>query len=99
MGFYLFGHGLYEKALNPYLGMTGQGLLLAVAPEFFSWSQAAQLAHLDERVAEYLADQDHCRTTRELSPVPLLGIPGWCTDNQSESYYDNTDYFRPGRRG
>jgi hypothetical protein len=99
MGFYLFGHGLYEKALNPYLGMTGQGLLLAVVPAFFGWSQTAQLAHLDERVAEYLADPDHCRTTRELSPVPLLGIPGWSTDNQSASYYDNTDYFRPSRRG
>ncbi len=98
MGFYLFGHGLYEKALQPYVGMTGQGLLLAVVAEFFSWSQPRQLAHLDERLAEYLADPDHCRITRELSPVPLLGIPGWTTDNQSESYYDNTDYFRPGRR-
>jgi len=31
MGIYLFGHGLYEKALRPYIGMTGQGLLLPVA--------------------------------------------------------------------
>lgn len=98
MGFYLFGHGLYEKALNPYVGMTGQGLLLAVVPEFFGWSQQAQLAHLDERLAEYLANPAYCRNTRELSPVPLLGIPGWTMDNQSESYYDNTAYFRPGRR-
>ncbi len=36
MGFYLFGHGLYEKALQPYVGMTGQGLLLAVEQAFFS---------------------------------------------------------------
>jgi hypothetical protein len=78
--------------------MTGQGLLLAVVPEFFSWSQQAQLAHLDERMAEYLTNPAHCRNTRELSPVPLLGIPGWTTDNQFESYYDNTAYFRPGRR-
>jgi len=98
MGFYLFGHGLYEKALNPYIGMTGQGLLLFVAPEFFSWSQQRQLVHLDERLAEYLADPAHCVSTRELSPVPLLGIPGWTTDNQSEMYYDNAAYFRPGRR-
>ena len=33
MGFYLFGHGLYEKALQPYVGLTGQGLLLAVEKE------------------------------------------------------------------
>ncbi len=35
MGFYLFGHGLYEKALQPYVGMTGQGLLLKVEQAFF----------------------------------------------------------------
>jgi len=34
MGFYLFGHGLYEKAMQPYVGMTGQGLLMPVEMEF-----------------------------------------------------------------
>jgi hypothetical protein len=97
MGFYVFGHGLYEKALQPYVGMTGQGLLLAVEPAFFSWPQALQLAHLDTLVADYLADSQSCRSTRELHPVPLLGVPGWTADNESSVYYDNTDYFRPGR--
>lgn len=98
MGFYLFGHGLYEKALQPYVGMTGQGLLLAVEPVFFSQTAEQQRAHLDTILADYLADPAHCLSTRELSPVPLLGIPGWTEDNQDESYYDNTDYFRTGRR-
>ena len=97
MGFYLFGHGLYEKALNPYVGMTGQGLLLAVEPAFFGWSQAQQLLHLDELLAEHLAAPEHCRTTRDLSPVPLLGVPGWAAENMDAAYYDNTAYFRPGR--
>lgn len=97
MGFYVFGHGLYEKALHPYVGMTGQGLLLAVEPAFFSWPLAEKLAHLDMLLADYLADPAHCRSTRELSPVPLLGVPGWSADNDCEAYYDNTDYFRPGR--
>jgi len=99
MGFYLFGHGLYEKALQPYVGMTGQGLLLAVEPAFFSWPLARQLAHLDSLLADYLADPAHCRSTRDLAPVPLLGIPGWAADNADPAYYDNTSYFRPGRRG
>ena len=99
MGFYLFGHGLYEKALQPYIGMTGQGLLLAVEPAFFSWPLAQQMVHLDSLLADYLAALEHCRSTRDLSPVPLLGVPGWAADNDSEAYYDNTSYFRPGRRG
>lgn len=98
MGFFLFGHGLYEKALQPYLGMTGQGLLLIVEQAFFAWPLAQQLAHLDESLANYLADPDHCRTTRELDPVPLLGVPGWAADNERAEYYDNADYFRTGRR-
>lgn len=98
MGFYLFGHGLYEKALQPYVGMTGQGLLLAVEQAFFSWPRVHQLAHLDNLLADYLAVSQHCRSTRELSPVPLLGVPGWAADNERAAFYNNTAYFRPGRR-
>ncbi|OGS91334.1 MAG: hypothetical protein A2061_07535 [Gallionellales bacterium GWA2_59_43] len=98
MGFFMFGHGLYEKALQPYVGMTGQGLLLPVEPAFFGWSLECQLAHLDELLAQYLAAPEHCRSTAELTPVPLLGVPGWTPDNDSAAYYDNTAYFRPGRR-
>jgi len=98
-GFYLFGHGLCEKARQPYVGMTGQGLLLAVEDVFFSWPLAQQLTHLDRMLADYLAAPENCRSTRDLSPVPLLGVPGWATENDCEVYYDNTAYFRPGRGG
>jgi hypothetical protein len=98
MGFYIFGHGLYEKALNPYVGMTGQGLLLPVENAFFTWSLERRLAHLDEQLAAYLSNVENARNTRELSPVPLLGIPGWSADNEVATYYDNTDYFRSGRQ-
>jgi hypothetical protein len=98
MGFFIFGHGLYEKALQPYVGMTGQGLLVPVEQAFFAWPQEQQLAHLDGLLADYLNEPQHCRNTRELCPVPLLGVPGWAADNEAAAYYDNSDYFRPGRR-
>lgn len=98
LGFYLFGHGLYEKALQPYIGMTGQGVLLAVEQAFFSWPANSQRSHLDNLLADYLAEPEHCRSTRELNPVPLLGVPGWSPENERASYYDNTAYFRPSRR-
>jgi len=97
MGFYLFGHGLYEKALRPYTGMTGQGLLLPVEPAFFTWSLPQRLAHLDDLLAQYLYAPQHCRSTRELTPVPLLGVPGWSAENDDAAYYDDTRYFRKGR--
>ena len=98
MGFYIFGHGLYEKSLQPYIGMTGQGLLLTVEQEFFTWSLPRRLAYLDDKVAAYVNAPEHCRSTRELTPVPLLGVPGWAVGNAEESYYDNTAYFRSGRQ-
>ena len=98
MGFYIFGHGLYEKALHPYVGMTGQGLLLQVSAEFFSWDVPLQLRYLDEHIAEYLNNPQHCHSTRELHPVPLLGVPGWTEENNHAGYYDNTSYFRPCRQ-
>ena len=98
MGFYLFGHGLYEKALAPYIGLTGQGLILPVEAEFFTWAMPHRMQHLDERLATYLGDPLNCRNTRELTPVPLLGIPGWSADNMRSEYYDNQKYFRRGRR-
>ena len=36
---------------------------------------------------------------RELSPLPVLGVPGWWDGNEQEEFYDNTGYFRPGRIG
>lgn len=98
LDFYVFGHGLYEKALQPYIGMTGQGLIVNVEKSFFKLSLTDRLARLDQRVADYLDDTAHCRSTSELNPVPLLGVPGWFDDNKNECFYENTTYFRSGRQ-
>ena len=98
MRFYLFGHGLYEKALQPYVGMTGQGLLLPVGQEFFTLTPEQQLGHLDDLLSGYLSSNEHCQSTRELTPVPLLGVPGWAAENERAEYYGNTGYFRTGRK-
>ncbi|MEW6562955.1 MAG: DUF3025 domain-containing protein [Pseudomonadota bacterium] len=98
MQFFIFGHGLCEKALHPYLGVTGQGLILPVDAQFFGWTEPDKCAYLDRRLADYIANPAHCLSTKELTPVPLLGYPGWFTGNEREAFFDNTDYFRPDRR-
>ncbi|HCA26840.1 MAG TPA: DUF3025 domain-containing protein, partial [Betaproteobacteria bacterium] len=96
MKFVLFGHALYEKALRPYIGMTGAGWIFPVEPSFFDRPVAAQNAWLDAMIATRLAAAD-ALSPQDFTPVPLLGIPGWWPDNDREPFYDNTDYFRPGR--
>jgi len=97
MRFYLFGHALYEKALAPFTGVTGRGVIFEVEDAFFELPPAAQLPALDARLAAHIGNAARLATTRELAPVPILGVPGWCEDNARERYYDNPDYFRPAR--
>ncbi|MBI4206848.1 MAG: DUF3025 domain-containing protein [Betaproteobacteria bacterium] len=99
MRFYLFGHALYEKALRPFSGITGRGILFEVEAEFLDAPLGVQISRLDDMVAARLGDAAGLRSTRELAPVPVLGVPGWCAGNARESYYDNVDYFRRGRGG
>lgn len=97
MHFYLFGHALYEKALQPYAGVTGRGVLINVTEAFFDLPLARQLTDLDAWVAARTANSRCFTKTRALVPVPVLGVPGWCEDNEREQYYDNAGYFRPAR--
>lgn len=93
MRFFLFGHGLYEKALKPYTGMTGKGIILSVEQDFFRHPLPAQLAVADSMLDNFLSGGAAAPIV--LSPVPVLGYPGWVSDNADEVYYDNSNYFRP----
>ena len=98
MRFYLFGHALYEKALLPFTGITGRGILWKATREQLTAPLDEQLLAIDAGIAQHIADDCRLAGTRELEVVPVLGVPGWCPDNEREAYYDNRDYFRPVRR-
>ena len=97
MKFFVFGHSLYEKALKPYPGMTGKGLVLMVEDDFFGEPVAAQTAEIDAMLATMLGAPEAPRSAGDFCPVPLLGVPGWTPQNEAESWYEDTRYFRPGR--
>lgn len=96
--FLLFGHGLYEKALSPYVGMTGHALLLA-APDGWDCGAGGDPGALRARVDALAGDEVATQLTRprDLTPLPLLGVPGWWPANEDAAFYDDTAYFRPGR--
>lgn len=99
MRFLPFGHALCEKALAPYRGMTGHALLIDVGAEVLALPEVEQLRRVDELLALQVADPQSMQTTRQLAPVPVLGVPGWCAGNERAEYYDDTQYFRSGRSG
>jgi hypothetical protein len=98
MRFFLFGHALCEKALAPFVGMTGKALIFEVAPGVLARGAAALRAEVDRLAALHLWNPDTLLRPRELAPLPVLGVPGWWPDNEREAFYDDTRYFRPGRR-
>jgi hypothetical protein len=89
-----------RRRCKPFSGITGRGVMIEVAAASFSpcRSQRARAA-LDPRVAAHIADPLRFTATRELTPVPILGVPGWWSGNESETYYDDAAYFRPARAG
>ena len=94
----LFGHAIYEKALQPFTGVTGRAVIFPVVADFFAAALESQLQMLDEMLADYLHNSQHFNRTAELAPIPILGIPGWNTMNERESYYENEAYFRAGKK-
>lgn len=84
MRFVVVGHALLEKALTPYPSMTGKCLILNSAT--FDPDSVEQLAVSSLRAIE---------SPRQLSPLPIQGIPGWDTENTVDAYYANQKIFRP----
>lgn len=84
MQFIVVGHGLLEKCLAPFPGMTAKCLFLQ-SPE-------RSLETLDEIAAATVRDSGNI----ELPPLPVQGIPDW-DDNGNKAYYQNTAIFRPAR--
>jgi hypothetical protein len=95
---YIFGHGLFEKALRPYIGMTANALTLCLDKDFFSQDRRSQMTELDQIISDQLQKENLLENTRHLTPLPILGIPGWWSDNNCEDFYNNQNYFRPKRK-
>ncbi len=96
MRFFLCGHSVLEKMLDPFIGITAKALLLSVEHDFLALPMPAQVAHIDGRAAQWLESVESFTTTRVLHPLPILGIPGWDRRNEMATFYDDTHYFRVG---
>ena len=85
-----FGHALLEKLVTPYKSITAHAWPVRVA------TLEADRASLDAALADMLLDAE--LTPRDFRPLPVMGIPGWCSANEDAAFYSDTTVFRPGRR-
>lgn len=94
----VFGHAIYEMATVPFIGLTAKAVFIAVPQGFSGWPLTAAYSFVDDKLHEQIANQALLLDNQQLTPLPILGVPGWYNDNNTASFYSNTDYFRPRRQ-
>lgn len=94
--FIVFGHAVYDQLRAPFFGLCGKALFVALPSP--ALASPRLLPDLDEQVAGWLADPAFLATPRDLSPLPLLGIPGVTEQSEDPGYYDDRRQFRPLKR-
>jgi hypothetical protein len=99
-----FGHALLEKLVHPRKPITAHVYIaqftiknialetmnttdISDTEQFYSLFDAWIAADLS---AEKLA-------SKPFAPLPVLGIPSWCIDNENVTFYDDTSVFRSPR--
>jgi hypothetical protein len=92
-----FGHGMYEQALEPFIGMVAKTVFLPVDEGFAALPPHARIERIDALLAAHFADAARFASPKAMAPLPLLGIPGWHPRTGEEAFYDDPSYFR-GKR-
>jgi hypothetical protein len=91
---WLFGHALMEKLVAPYKAITAHTWVVFAPANYFQMDRAARQAWLDQRGAAQLAQIE--LTNAMYTPLPVLGVPGWWTQ-QDVAFYEDVSVFRPKR--
>jgi hypothetical protein len=85
---WVLGHALLEKLEAPFKAITAHALPLALAAD-------TAPDDVDSALAARWRDSPPAST--DFCPLPVMGLPGWCEDNDRPGFYDDTTVFRGGR--
>jgi len=82
----IFGHALLEKLVSPRKAMTAH-VFCPPAP-----LHVMDDADIDRKVASMLAPEH--LATKPYAPLPVMGVPDWCLENEQAAFYDDAAVFR-----
>jgi hypothetical protein len=80
----LIGHALMEKLVCPRKGMT--------AHVYRAQASVTSLPELDQWLAQDVSADKLAR--KPFAPLPVLGVPGWCSANENPDFYRDAAVFR-----
>ncbi|MCZ2497420.1 DUF3025 domain-containing protein [Xylophilus sp. Kf1] len=84
---WLFGHALVEKLAAPRKDITAHVLC---AP-----AGLADPAQADAWLVRTLTEET--LSAKPFSPLPVMGVPGWCDASENAGFYADRTVFRPAR--
>ncbi|MPM13846.1 hypothetical protein SDC9_60206 [bioreactor metagenome] len=84
-----FGHALLEKLVRPRKSITAHVYLADALP-------ASAHADVDVAVDAWMPAhfQPDSFARKPFNPLPVLGVPGWWSDNENFCFYDDSIVFR-----
>ena len=91
--FFPIGHALLEKLVQPRKPITAHVICVPL-------EQAPGITCLPEAnrwLPAHLQTPSCNLANKPYLPIPILGIPGWCEENQNFSFYDDSLVFRAPR--
>ena len=83
---HVLGHAILEHSLAPWPGITCKVLFTAADDD------------PDAAAEKWLARCTGATTPADLVSLPIFGLPGWMTENDSPGFYADRRYFRPFRK-
>lgn len=94
------GHGLLEKFLQPYKSITAHALLCRAECPASGEIGKYPRETADAALAQLLLEGALQTGPANLSPLPLMGIPGWWLFGaQDRAFYDDPSVFRATHQG
>ena len=86
----LFGHALLEKLVQPYKAITAHVWIMVVESTWFALSDKQRGQAMDKSVAAAISTGF---SSRDFAHLPVLGVPGWWSE-QSADFYNDPFVFR-----
>ena len=82
----LLGHALFEKLHTPYKSICAH-----------AWGVTLPAQTPLDDIDRWVATRLDAQALESLSPLPLLGVPGWWRGNEDPAFYNDESVFRQGR--
>lgn len=82
----IFGHALLEKLVAPRKDLTAH-----------VWAEPLPSDARDPDAWLAARCTDAALAAKPFTPLPVLGLPGWCAESENFSFYDDPLVFRPRR--